>query len=162
MVSIVLGPAWRPGETRPIAEALAGLELERDGAGYIWRPRVTRRTRVADQSLLEAYGELRPDRHLARIVRRHWVPMHLRRLLGKHKRPHPEKVRMYSEARRQHGMHGVLREELPPGYTWVEPHERGGDGEELTMSQPGVEFDADAEDSAEELEATVDRESPEC
>ncbi|MBA3375633.1 MAG: hypothetical protein H0U00_07450 [Actinobacteria bacterium] len=155
LASIVLGPAWRPGDTRSIAEALAAMGLERDGAAYVWRARVTRRTRVADRSLLEAYGEARPGRRLARIVHRHSVPMHLRRLRGKHKRPHPDKVRTYGDARRQYGMHGVLIEELPPGYTWVEPHERGGAGEELTMSQLDAAFDGDEEESAEEIDASV-------
>lgn len=128
VVAVVLGPAWSPGESRPIAEALAEMGLERDGADYVWRPRVTQRTRVTDKSLLEAYGEASPDRDLPRIVRRHWVRMHLRRLDMVTKRPNPWHVAQYAEARRRHGWHGILPEALPPDYTWVQAHERGGDG----------------------------------
>jgi hypothetical protein len=127
-VMVVLGPAWSPGDTRPVAEALAEMGLERDGADYLWRPRINQRTRVTDRSLLEAYGEASPDRDLPRIVRRHWVRMHLRRLDMVSRRPDPHHVAKYAEARRRHGWHGILPEMLPIDYTWVQAHERGGDG----------------------------------
>ena len=126
VVMVVLGPAWSPGESRPIAEALAEMGLERDGADYVWRPRITQRTRVTDKSLLEAYGEASPDRDLPRIVRRHWVRMHLRHMVAR--RPDPRHVAEYADARRRHGWHGILPQVLPTNYTWVQAHERGGDG----------------------------------
>lgn len=126
VVSVVLGPAWSPGESRPIAEAFAGMGLERDGPDYLWRPRVTQRTRVTDKSLLEAYGEASPDRGLPRIVQRHWVRMHLRLLDMVTRRPDPRHVAEYADARRRYGWHGILPEVLPPDRTWVSAHERGG------------------------------------
>ena len=111
------------------------MGLERDGVDYLWRPRVSNRTRVADRSLLTAYGEGRPTGRLARIVHRHWVPMHLRALAEWMYGASPEKRSTYAEMRRRHGMHGVLPEELPPKYTWVEPHSRGGELEEPEGAQ---------------------------
>lgn len=126
IVTVVLGPAWSRVESRVVAEALGEMGLERDGADYVWRPRLTQRTRVTDKSLLEAYSEARPDRNLPRIVQQHWVGMHLRRLVKR--RPDPRHVAEYTDARRRYGWHGILPEALPPDYTWVKAHERGSDG----------------------------------
>lgn len=128
VATIVLGPAWRPGETRPIAATLAAMGLERDGADYLWRPRVTAATRSLDRSLLSAYGEASPRGRLARAVRRHWVPMHIRRYdQWSGKSPSAQKRATYAEARRRHKMHGVLPEQLPDDCTWVAPYDWGGD-----------------------------------
>jgi hypothetical protein len=126
----VLGPAWLPGDTRALAAALQEMGLERDGAFYIWQPRVSHRTRAADRSLLTAYGEGQPPDRLARIVHRHWVPMHLRRLADWQDDASVSKHGTYEEERIKNGMHGVLPDTLPPGYTWVIPHARGGEHEE--------------------------------
>ena len=133
LASILLGPGWRAVDTRPIANALDKMDLDRDGALYLWRARVTQRTRASDRSLLAAYGEAKPRGRLDRAVRRHWVPMHLRR----YTKPSAEKRRTYAEARLKHGMHGVLPEQLPADSTWVEPYDWGGDVE-LTISE--IEF----------------------
>lgn len=125
IISAILGPDWRPDESRPITIALQRLGLEYRGGEYIWRPRITRRTSVFDRAMLAAYGEEQPRHRLLSIVRRHWVPMHLRRLATWQERPGLLKVETYAEARRNNGLHGVLPPMLPPGYTWVEPHERG-------------------------------------
>jgi hypothetical protein len=133
---VILGTAWQPGDTRPIAQALATMELERDGAYYLWRARFTRRTRSSDRSLLSAYGEAEPHGRLARTVHRHWVPMHVRHcdeFSGRS--PSASKRATYAEARKRFGMYGVLPEELPKGCTWVEPYSWGGEEEEPTMSQ---------------------------
>ena len=136
LATVILGPTWQPGDTRPIAKALATMELERDGAYYLWRARVTRRTRSSDRSLLSAYGEAEPQGRLARTVHRHWVPMHVRRYDEYSGRsPSASKRATYAEARTRFGMHGVLPEELPEDCTWVEPYSSGGDKEEPTMSQ---------------------------
>jgi len=127
LATVVLGPAWRPTETRTLVETIASMEIERNGAEYAWRPHVSRRTRASDRSLLAAYGETTPRGAIARSVRRHWVPMHLRHYTLRS--PSDEKRATYAEARRQHGMHGVLPEELPSGCSWVEPYFRGGDDE---------------------------------
>jgi hypothetical protein len=82
-----------------------------------------------DRSLLTAYGEGRPTGRLTYIVHRYWVPMHLRMLADWMYGASPEKKRNYAQARRQHGMYGVLPDTLPTGYTWVEPHSRGGEAE---------------------------------
>lgn len=52
--------------------------------------------------------------------------MHLRRLRGKHKNPSVCKTRGYAGARLRFCLQGVLPAALPPGYTWVEPYEKGG------------------------------------
>jgi hypothetical protein len=135
LATAVLGPHWRPGESKVLAAALAQMQLERDGVDYLWRPRVSRYTRVADRSLLTAYGDGRPTGRLARIVHRHWVPMHLRLLANWMYGASPEKRRTYALARLEYGMYGLLPEELPPGYTWVEPHARGGEPEEPEGAQ---------------------------
>ena len=46
-------------------------------------------------------------------------------------------------------MPAVLPEELTAGYTWVEPHERGGEGEELTMSQLDLACESELAHAAE-------------
>jgi hypothetical protein len=126
IATVILGPAWAASETRPISEAAAAMDLARDGAEYVWYPRVTGRTRASDRSLLQAYGEAPARGSIARTVRRHWVPMHLRRYTEKSGRaPTRAKRTSYAEARRAFGMYGVLPEELPPGYTWVKPYSWG-------------------------------------
>jgi hypothetical protein len=126
-----------------LAAALAEMQLERDGADYLWRPRVSGGTRVADRSLLRPYGEGAPSGRLARIVHRYWVPMHLRQLPDWMYGASPEKRRTYEQARREYGMYGVLPEELPAGYTWVEPHSRGGEAEpegvQLELAEESLE-----------------------
>ncbi len=128
LATIILGPTWKAGETRPLATALAAMGLERDGADYLWRPRVTTRTRSFDRTLLAAYGESSPRGRIAQSVRRRWVPMHVRRY--EMRRPSAEKRSTYAEARLRYRMHGILPEELPPDCTWVEPYSWGGEGAE--------------------------------
>jgi len=130
LLTAVFGPDWQPSELKVLAVALAEMDLKRAGADYLWWPRVSRQTRIADRSLLTAYGEGKPTGQLARIVRRHWVPMHLRLLADWMRDASVDKRRTYGQARHDYGMHGVLPGELPAGYTWVEPHARGGDPEE--------------------------------
>ncbi len=123
------------------------MGLERIGAEYVWRPRVTRRTRSSDRSLLAAYGEAKARGRLARVVRRHLVPMHLRRFTEQSGRaPGEDKRRGYAHARLEHGMYGVLPEQLPPNCTWVRPHDRGGSGE-----VPGDQLDHSAQVVGESL-----------
>jgi hypothetical protein len=143
LASVILGPGWRAVDTRPIVEALATMGLERIGAEYLWRPRVTRRTRSTDRSLLAAYGEAKARGRLARVVRRHLVPMHLRRFTEQSGRsPGEEKRRGYAHARQQYGMYGVLPEQLPRNCTWVRPHDRGGSedvpADQLRQSEQGL------------------------
>jgi hypothetical protein len=141
LATIVLGPVWKPGETRPIAAALAAMGLERDGLDYLWRPRVTARTRSLDRTLLAAYGEAQPRGRLASAVRRHWVPMHIRRYdEWSGRSPSAAKRASYAEARRRYKMHGVLPEQLPENCTWVEPYDWGGeDAPPLVPEQPEAE-----------------------
>ncbi len=123
LATVIFGPAWQPENLRTIAESIAAMDLERRGVDYVWRPGVTRRTRSSDRSLLAAYGEARPRGRLARSVRRHWVPMHLRRYTKR--RPSAPKRASYAEARRSFGEYGRLPEELPDGSTWVKPYSWG-------------------------------------
>ena len=118
--------SWKPGEARPVMAALQQLGLENRQGEYLWRPRVTSRTSASDRAVLGAYWEKGFRRKLSSIIRRHLVPMHLRRLRGKHRRPSAEKVNGYANARRRFGFQGVLPPNLPHGYTWVEPYERSG------------------------------------
>jgi hypothetical protein len=130
LAAVILGPAWRPGETRPLAVALAAMGLERDGAAYVWYPRITNRTKVFDRSLMEAYGQTNEGSAAQSKVRRHWVPMFLRRYSETSGRaPSHDKHASYAEARMQFKMYGVLPEKLPPGCTWVKPHSRGSGAE---------------------------------
>ncbi len=132
LATVVLGPAWRSNDTRPLAETLAAMDLQRDDVDYLWLPRFSSRTRASDRSLLAAYGETKPQDRIAHSVRRHYVPMHLRHYTRYS--PSDRKRQTYAEKRRQHGMHGVLPEELPPGYSWVEPYDWGGDDQpDLTI-----------------------------
>ena len=141
LAAILLGPGWRAVDTRPIADALDKMDVHRDGAHYLWRARVTQRTSASDRSLLAAYGEAKPRGRLDRAVRRHWVPMHLRRYAQR--TPSAEKRRTYAKARLKYGMHGVLPEELPADCSWVEPYD-WGDDVELTISE--VEFDDETDE----------------
>ncbi len=143
LATVILGPTWTPDDTRPLAEAVAAMGLERDGADYAWRPRVTSRTRSSDRSLLAAYGETEARGRLARSVRRHWVPMHLRRYTKR--KPSAEKRVAYPEARKRFGMYGVLAEDLPENCTWVEPYSRGDDEgvlNRIQVADEGAELDA--------------------
>jgi hypothetical protein len=123
VVNAILGPGHTLEASRPIRLALQALDLEYCDGLYVWYPRVTRRTRVLDRTLLAAYGEASHAR-IRRIVRRHWVPMFLRRLTGG-RQPSPEKRADYARALRESGLYGVFRPELPEGYTWVTGHVRG-------------------------------------
>jgi hypothetical protein len=125
LVRAILGPAARPSESQALGHALESMGLARDGADFIWRPHVTRRTSVSDRSVLAAYGEAQPRQRLQRIVRRYDVPMYLRHM--QQRGVGVEKIETYAEARVKYGMQGLLPPELPEGYTWVKPHERGGD-----------------------------------
>jgi hypothetical protein len=125
LVRAVLGPSARASESQALAHALESMELTRDGAAFVWRPRITRRTSVSDRSTLAAYGEEATRQRLRRIVRRHYVPMYLRHM--QQRGVSVEKIESYAEARLTYGMQGLLPAELPEGYTWVEPHERGTD-----------------------------------
>ena len=140
IATVMLGPAWSAIETRPIAEAAAAMGLARDGADYVWYPRVTSRTRSSDRSLLAAYGETKAIGSIARTVRRHWVPMHLRRYTeASHRAPSSAKRASYEEARREFGMYGVLPEMLPRGYTWVKPYSWSDDGTAADLSKLDLE-----------------------
>lgn len=126
ITTLVLGPEWKAGDTRPIALALAAMGLERDGASYIWKPRITNRISAGDGALLRAFGETSEGEALVRTVRRHWVPMFLRHYSEEGGRsPSARNMATYAEARRRFQMQGVLPEELPPGCSWVSPHRRG-------------------------------------
>jgi len=126
LAQVIFGLAWTLEQARPLAVVLETMGLERDGAEYIWHPRVTRHTRSSDRSLLEAYGESMPTGRIRHSVRRHMVRMHLRANDELYYRTSREKRRDYAEARRQYGVHSILPEELPEGCTWVKPHTRGG------------------------------------
>jgi hypothetical protein len=124
LTTLILGPGWRAVESRPIVLALATMNLERDGAWYIWRPAQARSRRTVDRHLLDLYGE---HSRLEHVVRRHSTPMHLRRFSEYSGRsPSAEKRASYAEARALYGMHGVLPAELPPECTWVKPSSWGG------------------------------------
>jgi hypothetical protein len=59
--------------------------------------------------------------------------MHLRRFTEQSGRsPGEDKRRGYAHARQQHGMYGVLPDELPANCTWVVPHDRGGNADPQT------------------------------
>jgi hypothetical protein len=137
---ILLGPGWRAVDTRPIADALDKMNVDCDGAHYLWKARVTQRTRAYDRSLLAAYSEAKPRGCLDRAVRRHWVPKHLRRYIKC--TPSAKKRRTYAEAHLKYGMHGVLPEELPADCSWVEPYD-WGDDVEVTISEVDDETDED-------------------
>ncbi|MHB8376250.1 MAG: hypothetical protein ACYDEB_04770 [Dehalococcoidia bacterium] len=140
LATVILGPAWTPGDIRPLDAALAAMGLERYGADYVWRPRVTSRTRSSERSLLVAYGETKARGRLARSVRRHWVPMHLRRYTRRN--PSAKKRADYAEARKSFGMYGVLPEDLPENCTWVEPYSWGADEDEEAPMRSGPEGDS--------------------
>jgi hypothetical protein len=124
LTTLILGPGWRAVESRPIALALAAMNLERDGAWYVWRPGQARSRRTVDRNLLDLYGQRSGLEHL---VRRHSTPMHLRRFTEESGRsPSAEKCASHTEARTRYGMHGVLPAELPRDCTWVKPSSWGG------------------------------------
>jgi hypothetical protein len=119
LTTLILGPGWRAVESRPIALALAAMNLERDAAWYVWRPARARSRRTVDRNLLDLYGE---RSRLERLVRRHSTPMHLRRFTEESGRsPSSAKRASYADARTLYGMHGVLPAELPCECTWVKP-----------------------------------------
>lgn len=125
LTTLILGPGSRAVESRPITLSLAAMNIERDGAWYVWRPSRARSRRTVDRNLLDLYGE-RSRTEL--IVRRHSTPMHLRRFTEESGRSSsPEKRASYAEARRLYGMHGVLPAELPRECTWVKPSSWGGE-----------------------------------
>jgi hypothetical protein len=135
VLNAILGPDHDLDAARPIRIALQALNLEFADGLYVWYPRVTRRTRTLDRALLAAYGEASQER-LRRIVRRHWVPMHLRRLTGG-QQPSQEKRDGYVRGLREARLDGVFRPDLPLGYTWVAGHARGSRNnpdEHLTQS----------------------------
>lgn len=132
LVAWVFGSAAGDLEVNAIVATLESMEIEQAGESYLWRPRLTRRSRAVDRELLAAYGEDQKS-HLERIVRRHWVRMHLRRA-----EPSPDKVAGYKEALLKYGYRGLLRDNLPEGFTWVIPHERSRDSDREGAEVAGV------------------------
>ncbi len=51
--------------------------------------------------------------------------------------PSGSKRATYAEARKRYGMHGVLPEQLPDEYSWVEPYFWGGDDEPDSIGEDG-------------------------
>ena len=136
LATIVLGSTWESLEFRVVQQAVGAMGLDRDGADLIWRPQVTARTRSSDLSLLAAYGESRPTGRIVHMLRRHWVPMHLRHYTESSGRsPSAAKRLSYVQARKRFAMHGVLPEALPEGSTWVEPYSWGAEEEEPAVEQ---------------------------
>jgi hypothetical protein len=129
LLNAILGPGYTPETSRPIRLAVQALNLDFTDGLYVWYPRITPRTRVLDRTLLAAYGEASQER-IRRIVRRHWVPMHLRRLTGG-KQASQEKREDYARALRESGLHGVFQPELPASYTWVIGHARGSQSDPI-------------------------------
>lgn len=125
----VFGPDAGATEAGATMAALETMDVEQAGQSYLWRPRITRRTRATDHELLAAYGE--EDRaRLTRIVRRHLVRMHLRRSWAS-----SLKEATYEKALIEHRYRGLLPPALPDGYTWVRAHERGGEVVALDVTE---------------------------
>ncbi len=97
--------------------AAAGTLVE-DGDLFVWCPGSSRATRVGDVDL-SGY-----DDYLPRYVRLHDVRIYLRRLHASESAT-PERKRMYLEEWIREGRPLGLPSELPDGYTFVRPHERG-------------------------------------
>ncbi len=135
LAQVLFGPRWSIEEARVLGPVLEEMDLEKDSADLLWRPRVTRRTRASDRSLLSAQGESKPAGRIRSGVNRHWVRMFLRQGNELYYRPSPQKKQDYDEARRRNGMHGILPKELPEGFTWVIPHPRGGHQVEVGVRQ---------------------------
>lgn len=120
LLTAVLGPEVEPEQAAPLLVALQSLEFEREGEFYCWRPRVTRRTRVVDQTLLEEFGVTRERRR--QLIRR-VVPLHVRQYRGT-RRPSQDKIRAYPAARAA-AHDPLLPERLPDGATWVKEYPIG-------------------------------------
>ncbi len=129
----VFGPSAGATEAAATIAALSSMDLQSAGQSYLWRPRVTRRTRATDRELLAAYGEEEHTR-FTRIIKRHMVRMHRRESWASYM-----KEQSYASALTKYRYRGLLPPELPVGYTWVIPHERGryalSEGQDV--SEPG-------------------------
>ncbi len=125
----LLGPGPRAQDVRPILAELRRMGLSRDDQGrYLWAAnRITRRTRLTDRSLLEAYGETSGGVRLRRAVRAHWVRAHLRRWDHKDPRRRAEREATYEAAIIASKAGHRLAPPLPAGYTYVASYEKGSD-----------------------------------
>lgn len=94
-----------------------GSLLSEDGL-FIWCPGASRATRVGDVDLSDY------DDHDPRYVRLHGVRIFLRRLHVSERATH-ERELLYREEWAREGRPLGLPPELPKGYTFVRPHERG-------------------------------------
>lgn len=121
LLTALLGPEFEPAQAAPIIVAVQTMELERDGEFYCWRPRVSRRTRAIERTLLEEFGLTRERR---RQLVRHVVPMHIRQYRQRH--PSPQKIRDYAAARAASG-DPLLPEQLPLGASWVREYQIGAE-----------------------------------
>jgi hypothetical protein len=129
IVRCLFGETASLAEHQVVSHALDLMRLERRGKTYVWQPRVDRHTLTTDNATLEAYGDSEPGRNARRLVRRHVVPMFVRRLAAG-QATSAEKRESYADARRAARMQHSLAPELAVGYTWVREHQRGGDREE--------------------------------
>ncbi|HET6319511.1 MAG TPA: hypothetical protein VFG86_23890 [Chloroflexota bacterium] len=127
VLTSLLGPVAPPAAlaavNRTIDQLVADQIVSIDDGELVWTPQLRRATRVLDAEALRAWQDAGQGR-LARLVRRHFVAMFLRRLPAG-RRASATKRASYKQTVHEQGMAGQLPTELPDGWTWVEGHERG-------------------------------------
>jgi hypothetical protein len=130
----LLGPVAPPTALAAVDRAIDQLVADEivsiEDGELVWTPHLHRTPRVTDAEALRAWQDAGQGR-LARLVRRHFVAMFLRRLPAGRRASDAKRVG-YRQAVDQEGMAGQLPPDLPDGWTWVEGHERG--------SLPGLDF----------------------
>jgi hypothetical protein len=118
----VYGPDAPPSAVASIRIELDGLvnsgSLTEDGDLLVWCPGSGRATRVGDASLTDYHD------YESRYVRLHGVRIFLRRL-SVSERVSSEREREYHDEWIREGRPLGMPSELPRGYTFVRPHERG-------------------------------------
>ncbi len=113
---------------RVVAAGVARLDQLPDGR-YVWRPNITRGTKVTDAEVLAAFRASEAGQRMALAVRPHLVPMHLRRYPPRDERKWLQRAEEYRKERVASGAQHRLPPELPRDCTFVRAFQRRGSQE---------------------------------
>ncbi len=145
-----------------VAGELKTLDRLPDGR-YVWRPNITRSTKVTDAALIAAFQESEAGKRIGHTVKSHPVIMHLRRNPPRDDKKWQARAEQYQrDLLFAIGAQHRLPPQLPRDRTFVKSHERGNKaatidvGKRETSSLPVTPQLALFADSPSELSETLE------
>ena len=134
LIHALYGPEATQEEAGTVLIALGAMDLGFVDGEHIWRPRLTRRTSARERARIRSARSTEAGKLLARRVETRLVGMHLR-FLAPGWSASAEKQASYQEALAKFKPGRRLRQQLPPGATWVKPFRLGRRGEEPSAAE---------------------------